>query len=75
MKFITADSSKKIGFLSCPFCGSKPEVKYIGNNRTKKRAIRVKCPKCRIERTDAALRYGFDWLEEVAAKNWNQRTA
>ena len=40
---------------------------------TKRRMIEIKCPKCRIKRTDAALRYGFDFLEEVAVKAWNQR--
>ncbi len=59
--------------LSCPFCGSTPVVKHIGNNYTKRRAIEIKCPKCRIKRTDGAIQFGFDWLERTAAENWNKR--
>jgi len=73
MKFRTFNGDKKIDLLACPFCGADPSVKHIGNNYTKKRAIEIKCHACRIQRTDAALRYGFDWLEKVAAENWNQR--
>ena len=62
-----------IEFLPCPFCGDDPHVMPKGNSQTKKRSVTVKCKTCRIERTDAALRYGFDFLYEVAAKNWNQR--
>jgi len=58
----------------CPFCGfDKPKVRHIGNNHTKKRSLEISCPKCRIKRTNAALRYGFDWLEEISEKQWNQR--
>lgn len=64
---------KKIKLMSCPFCGGEPDLQHIGNDYTKKRKIKIKCKKCRCERTDAALRHGFDWLENVAIKNWNQR--
>jgi len=57
----------------CPFCGSEPDMKHRGNEHTKKRSVTISCPKCRIQRTDAALIHGFEWLEEVAAKNWNMR--
>lgn len=62
-----------IELLPCPFCGGCAHVRRIGNEHTKKRAIMVRCPACRIERTDACLHYGFDWLEDVAARHWNQR--
>lgn len=63
-----------IEFLPCPFCGDMPHVMPKGNSHTKKRSVKVKCRTCRIERTDAALAKGFDWLYETAAKNWNKRT-
>lgn len=59
--------------MTCPFCGTQPEVKYAGNDWSKSRKITVKCPECRCQRTDAAIRHGFEWLEGVAEKNWNQR--
>lgn len=59
---------------NCPFCGSDNiEVKHIGNDFSKKRKITIKCKKCRCQRTDAALSHGFDWLEGVATRNWNNR--
>ena len=63
--------------LPCPFCGSTPTWHLIGNEFTKSQKIVVKCPKCRIQRTDAILngrRYTTEWLEEVAIYNWNRRT-
>ena len=59
-------------FNDCPFCGSAPRIIRIGNDATKKRKVMVSCPKCRIERTDAAINHGFDWIMDVARKNWNQ---
>lgn len=73
MKFKSWDNTKEITLLNCPFCDTEPEIRYIGNDYTKKRMIEVKCPKCRIKRTDAALRYGFDFLEKIAVEAWNQR--
>lgn len=59
--------------LPCPFCGGTPEVRRQGNNHTKSRKLVIRCPDCRIERTNAAIRHGFDWLEEVSFKAWNTR--
>ena len=47
---------------------------HVGNEYTKSRKVVIKCPKCRITRTDAALTHGFDWLDNVAIAAWNQRT-
>ena len=38
------------------------------------RKLTVKCPDCRIQRTDAALRYGEEWLFNIAIAAWNRRT-
>ena len=63
--------------LPCPFCGSDPIWHLIGNGFTRSQKIVVKCPKCRVQRTDAILNghgHTIEWLEDVAVKNWNQRT-
>lgn len=73
MKIKSYDETKEIEFLPCPFCGGEPKVRHIGNDHTKKRVVEVVCPKCRIKRRDGALIQGFAWLEDIAAKNWNQR--
>lgn len=57
----------------CPFCGGEPKKIFIGNDRTKKRSIEIKCPKCRCKRVNAAIHHSQEWLDEVATKNWNQR--
>ena len=63
-----------IEFDVCPFCGDQPHVIPKGNSCTKKRSVTVKCKTCRIERTDAELSKGFEWLYKTAAENWNKRT-
>jgi hypothetical protein len=60
----------------CPFCGTAPEVMKIGNVHTKM-AVTIRCPECRIERTDATPKVrnypNHDWLVGTATKNWNRR--
>jgi len=73
MKFTSWDNTKEIELLACPFCGSEPTIKHIGNDHTKTRSIEIKCPKCRVKRIDAARRFSFAWLERVTAENWNRR--
>lgn len=58
---------------NCPFCGEKPQMTRIGNKYTRRRAIEIKCPNCRAQRTDATIRFGFEWLEKVAVEKWNNR--
>lgn len=64
--------------LDCPFCGGRPVAFLRGNEylnkNGKKVSITIRCPKCRIERTDAVLKNSIEWLEEVAIKNWNDRS-
>lgn len=59
--------------IACPFCGETPKIIYTGNDHTKIRKIKIKCPKCRIERTDAAMQHDFEWLERISIANWNKR--
>ena len=66
-------TQKIISLLPCPFCGSNPEMKFIGNEYTTKRSVKIICNECRISRTDSALKFGFEWLENVAAEYWNAR--
>lgn len=60
----------------CAFCGGAPEVRKIGNEHTKM-AVTIRCPDCRVERTDATPKAynhaNHDWLLAVATKNWNRR--
>ena len=74
MKYQSFDNSHEFELDKCPFCGADPTVTYIGNNNTTTRAIKIKCPICRIERTDGAIRYDFEWLENIASMSWNRRT-
>jgi hypothetical protein len=59
----------------CPFCGGAAEVKRIGNDHTKKRAVHIGCSTvgCSIEVRVAALKYSHDWCEEKATGRWNAR--
>ena len=67
------DSKTKLKVLKCPCCGGDPELKYIGNDFSKKRSIEIKCLKCRLKRKDSALTHSFLWLEEVCIRYWNKR--
>ena len=58
--------------LYCPLCGTMLELQYSGNSHTKLRKLRIKCPSCRIERTDATLRHDFEWLENKAIEFWTE---
>lgn len=57
----------------CPFCGCEAEIRQKGNNHTSKRSVTIRCKGCRFQRTDGAIRYGMDWLVEVASRAWNTR--
>jgi sarcosine oxidase delta subunit len=63
-----------MSLLPCPFCGSLPLFIEIGNDLSYKRSVIVKCPNCRIQRTDSALRKEMAWLRAIATENWNQRS-
>lgn len=59
--------------LPCPFCGAAPEIRRQGNAHTKSRRVVIRCPGCRVERADAAIRNDMDWVERVAVGHWNER--
>lgn len=59
--------------LPCPFCGGEPEFITIGNDYTKKRKVEIKCKKCRVKRTTAALRFNLEWCGRKAIEAWNER--
>jgi hypothetical protein len=61
--------------LPCPFCGSAPVIRPQGNEWTKSRRVTIKCPECRIERSDAAIRHDMDWLIAQAIDGWNRRAS
>lgn len=71
----TATNDPMKDLLPCPFCGGKPEVKYIGNASTPKRFIEIQCSNCGAKRKDGAItpRFGMDWLEKKAVEGWNSR--
>lgn len=57
----------------CPFCGSKPDMIFKGNDRTAKRAVTIKCPTCLCCRTDAGITSPLTTLARVALEQWNTR--
>ena len=61
----------------CPLCGSKLTVHHIGNNHTKNQKLKVKCSnnRCRIERTDAAIGYGIEFLIKCQENAWQAAQA
>ena len=61
--------------LPCPFCGSAPELIFIGNDYTKSRKVEIKCKKCRIRRTDAGIHKDHEWVARKAIEQWNERLA
>ena len=71
-------SDRVLEFKTCPFCGSDPGLRYIGNEACKTMKITVKCSNmiCRVERSDAGLtRHGCTWerLEGDAMEGWNRK--
>lgn len=67
------DGGKMTELKPCPFCGAEPELIRRGNEHTRKRSVDVRCPECRVQRTDAAIVHDLDWLESRAVENWNRR--
>lgn len=60
---------------NCPFCGTKPEIHFKGNNHTKKREVKIKCKKCRVQLINAGLRLDSKELAKLSIDAWNSRCA
>ena len=73
MKFKRFATDEELFLDSCPFCGTEPEIKHIGNNHTKQRKIEIGCRECGVRLVKAALRNDFSWLEDIIVKRWNSR--
>lgn len=73
MNFKSMYRNIELELLDCPFCGSEPKIKHIGNDHTKKIKIEIKCSKCRATKINGAIHYYFDWLEDISIEDWNTR--
>ncbi|WP_273886060.1 Lar family restriction alleviation protein, partial [Serratia liquefaciens] len=60
--------------LPCPFCGGTPKLHQQGNDYTSKRKLTIKCPDCRVQLTNGAIRNDMAWLERITIEAWNTRT-
>lgn len=59
--------------LPCPFCGSIPELHFIGNDYTKSRKVEIKCKGCRATMINATIRNDAEWIAKISIDNWNKR--
>ena len=60
----------------CPFCGSNniEIIPYWSSHRRKRVEGRaIKCKNCLFEKTQLAMRYSLEWLEERLIEDWNKR--
>lgn len=57
----------------CPCCGGEAELKFKGNDWTKTRSVTIKCKKCRLQRTDGAIKFDSKWCAETCIDLWNKR--
>lgn len=73
VKFVSVYTDSEYILLNCPFCGGAPDMHYIGNEHTKSKKINIKCGGCRVQRTNAAMKHDFKWLEEISVSQWNER--
>ena len=61
--------------LSCPFCGEKAEIFFIGNRATKNRKAVIKCidKMCSAEMIKATIKHDTEWVARVSIDSWNKR--
>jgi len=72
--------SRSKALLACPFCGSTPEVKHIGNEHVKKQVCEIACTTfgCFAHQRVAILNgrgYTYEWAEQKCRERWNTRHA
>lgn len=61
--------------LQCPFCGYIPELKFIGNDFTKKRSVEINCTNidCRVNVTVGGVHTKSKGVALWAIEIWNKR--
>ena len=59
----------------CPFCGSLPEINFIGNNFTKSRKVEITCSdkKCSCRITTAGIHSNHEQVAKWSIDKWNKR--
>jgi hypothetical protein len=58
---------------NCPFCKGECEISTKGNDYTRTRSTTIKCKKCHVKRTIAAIRNDVDWCIDTSIAMWNAR--
>ena len=71
MKFKSMYRDEEFELNNCPFCGSEPKIKHIGNELTKTRTIEISCSRCQAVKTEKAIHKSMSWLEDIAVQGWN----
>jgi len=77
-KYITNSSEFEAEeLLACPFCGSDPEIKFIGNDYTKSRKAEIKCTNafCGVIAISAGIRANSEQVGRWVIEKWNIRTS
>jgi len=72
MKFKSMYRDMELELKNCPFCGSEPIIKHIGNKHTKI-VIEIRCKNCNASKRHGAIHRGMDWLEDISVDSWNMR--
>lgn len=62
----------------CPLCGSNVDWYLVGSKFTRAQKIVVKCPFCKVNRSDVMLNgnlagHDLEWLMNIALEKWNNR--
>lgn len=71
-------STSPVELKRCPLCGSRADWYLVGSKFTRAQKIVVKCPNCKLNRSDAIVNgnlagHDIDWLMKTALSRWNER--